>query len=299
MADARIRKVATSRNTSFAFVLSRSAILIAFLLPSLRLVALGEDAKPAAITLELSAVDRLYRAGKFVEAEAGYQSLIKTKSNIVPAQIGLVRTMLRLNRIDEALDTVNSALAGESNSAALLATKGDVQFRRAELSDAESSYLAAKELNPSEVGAYLGLAGLYNCSSLYKKSYEELQMAHKIAPYDPVVQRAWLSTVAPRERVTALKAYLGRPGLDDEEAKQMTGYLEFLKATVDKPIHACRIVSKVDQTEAKLETVYAERRRLPGLGIQYGVGMPAGRGLSVRLNNRKSHSCLIQAPAES
>jgi len=67
----------------------------------------------------------------------------------------------------------------------------------------------------------------------------------------------------------------------------MTGYLEFLKATVDKPIHACRIVSKVDQTEAKLETVYAERRRLPGLGIQYGVGMPAGRGLSVRLNNRK------------
>ena len=36
----------------------------------------------------------------------------------------------------------------------------------------------------------------------------------------------------------------------------MTEYLGFLKATADKPVHACRLVSKVEQTETKLETMY-------------------------------------------
>jgi hypothetical protein len=54
----------------------------------------------------------------------------------------------------------------------------------------------------------------------------------------------------------------------------MTEYLEFLKATADKPTHACRLVSKVEQTETKLETMYApDAHRMRGIG------------LSVRLNS--------------
>ena len=61
----------------------------------------------------------------------------------------------------------------------------------------------------------------------------------------------------------------------------MTEYLEFLKATVDKPIHACRLVSKVEQTETKLETLYAEDfRHMRGIGV------------SVRLNDRNVHLLL-------
>ena len=59
--------------------------------------------------------------------------------------------MLRQQKIDEALDAVNTALAAQPNSAALLAAKGDVQFRRAEMSEAEVSYLAAKKLDAKEV----------------------------------------------------------------------------------------------------------------------------------------------------
>src|ERR1039457_7379435 len=101
--------------------------------------------------------------------------------------------MLRQQKIDEALDAVSAALAAQSNSAALLAAKGDVQFRRAEMSDAELAYLAAKKLDPKEVRAYLGLARLYLCYSLYRKAYDELHSAHEIAPADIEVQRAWLS----------------------------------------------------------------------------------------------------------
>lgn len=61
----------------------------------------------------------------------------------------------------------------------------------------------------------------------------------------------------------------------------MTEYLGFLKATVDKPVHACRLISKVEQTETKLETMYAQ-----------DIHRVQGIGLSVRLNDRNAHLLL-------
>ena len=263
----------------FSFL--RSALVAALLLISLQLM-FGDDTKAPATNPEFAAADQLYRAGKFAEAEAGYQALLKTDSKLVPAQVGLVRAMLRQQKIDEALDAANTALAAQPNSAALLAAKGDVQFRRAEMPDAEGSYLTAKKLDPKEVHAYLGLARLYRSYSLYRRAYDQLQSAHEIAPDDIEVQRAWLTMLPRKERLAALEVYLaGSHPDDEEETKWMTEYLEFLKATVDKPIHACRLVSKVEQAETKLETMYAEDgRRMRGIG------------LTVKLNARNVHLLL-------
>ena len=261
----------------FSFL--RSGFVAALLLISLQLM-FGDDTKAPAIPPELAAADQFYRAGKFAEAEASYQALLKADAKLVPAQVGLVRAMLRQQKIDEALDAVNTALAAQPNAAALLAAKGDVQFRLAEMPDAERSYLAAKKLDRKEVHAYLGLARLYRSYSMYRIAYGELQIAHEIAPDDIEVQRAWLSMLPRKERLAALEAYLaGSHPDDEEETKWMTETLEFLKATADKPIHRCRLVSKVEQTETKLETVYAGNRM-------------RGIGLSVKLNDRNVHLLL-------
>jgi tetratricopeptide (TPR) repeat protein len=265
----------------------RSALVTVLLLLSLLTIASGDDTKPPAINPELAAADQFYRAGKFAEAETSYQALLKTDSKLVPAQlvlaqVGLVRSMLRQQKIDEALDAVNAALATQPNSAALLSAKGDVQFRRGEMHDAEVSFLTAKKLDPKEVHAYLGLARLYASYSMYRKAYDQLQSAHEVAPDNIEVQRAWLRMLPRKERLAALEAYLSGPHPDDEdETKWMTEYLGFLKATADKPIHACRLVSKVEQTETKLETMYgADGHRMRGIG------------LSVRLNDRNAHLLL-------
>jgi tetratricopeptide (TPR) repeat protein len=269
---------------NFFFSSAMVATLLFLLLP---LSLLGDDAKPPATSPELAAADQLYRAGKFVEAEASYQALLKSDSKLVPeqlvaAQVGLVRAMLRQQKIDEALDAVNTALAVQPNAAALLAVKGDVQFRNGEMPDAELSYLAAKKLDAKEVHAYLGLARLYGSYSLYRKAYDMLQSAHEVAPDNIEVQRAWLRMLPRKERLAALEAYLSGPHPDnEEETKWMTEYLEFLKATADKPVHACRLVSKVEQTETKLETMYgANGHRMRGIG------------LSVKLNDRNAHLLL-------
>src|ERR1035437_8591997 len=260
----------------------RLALVTVFLLLSLQTIVLGDDTKPPAINPELAAADQLYRAGKFTEAEASYRALLKTDSKLVPAQVGLVRAMLRQEKIDEALEAVKTALGAEPNSAALLAAKGDVQFRRAEMSDAELSYLAAKKLDHKEVHAYLGLARFYSSYSMYRIAYGELQIAHQIAPNDIEVQRSWLSMLPRKERLAALEAYLAGSHPDnEEETKRMTEYLEFLKATADKPIHACTLFSKVEQTETKLVTIDADEGRR-----RRSISMTRGIGLSAKLNDQ-------------
>jgi tetratricopeptide (TPR) repeat protein len=266
----------------------RSALTAALLLLSLQLSASAGDAAPPIPQPPLAAADALYRAGKFTEAEAGFQALLNVDPKSVPAQVGLVRSMLHQQKVDEAFAAVNSAIALQSNSAALLAARGDVQFRRAEMSDAELSYLAAKKLDPKEVSAYLGLARVYSAYSLYRMAYGELQIAHGLAPANLEVQRAWLRMLPPKERLAALQAYLAGPHPDDEEqTRRMAEYLEFLKATADKPTHACRLVSKVEQTETKLEAMDADegwRRR--------AVGMSRGIGLPAKLNDHNVHLLL-------
>jgi tetratricopeptide (TPR) repeat protein len=264
----------------FSFL--RSALCFFVLLSFLKLVAFADETKSSVSAPELAAADQLYRAGKFAEAEASYQAILKTDSKLVPAQVGSVRAMLRQQKIDEAMDEVNKALAQQPNEAPLLAAKGDVLFRRGEMTDAEGSYLAAKKLDPKAVRAYLGLARLYRSYSLYRKAYDQLQTAHEIASDDIEVQRAWLNMLPRKERLGAMEAYLGGPHPDDEEeTKWMTEYLAFLKATADKPVHACRLVSKVEQTETKLETMYG-----PDIHRMRGIG------LSVRLNDRNVHLLL-------
>jgi len=265
----------------------RSVIVTVLLLLSLKTIAFGDDARPQVINQEIATADQLYRAGKFAEAEAGYQAVLKNDSKLMPAevvfaQVGLVRSMLRQQKIDEASDAVNTALSSEASAAALLAAKGEVQFRRGEMADAEMSYLTAKKLDSKEVHAYLGLARLYSSYSLYRRAYDQLKSAHEVAPEDIDVQRAWLRMLPRKERLAAMEAYLSGPHPDDEEeTKWMTEYLGFLKATVDKPVHACRLVSKVEQTETKLETMYgADGHRMRGIG------------LSVRLNDRNAHLLL-------
>ena len=238
-------------------------------------------AKPSDIGSDLAAADQLYRAGKFAEAEAAYRSLVKADSKLAPAQAGLARAMLRQQKLDEALESVNNALAAQPDSAALLAAKGEIQFRLGEMPDAEKSYLAAKKADAKEVHAYLGLAQLYSSYSLYRKAYDQLEKAHQIAPTDIEVQRAWISRLPRKERLAAVEAYLAGPHPDDEEdTKHWMEYLDFLSATADKPIHACRLVSKVEQTEIKLETIYADAHRMRGIG------------LSVKLNDRGAHLLL-------
>jgi len=229
------------------------------------LLALSDSASP---NPDLSAADQLYRSGKFAEAADKYQSVLKADPKLVLAQAGLVRSELRQEKVDDAFASATTYLAAQPNSAPLLAAMGDVQFRLAKMAEAETAYLNALKADPKNVQARLGLARLYRAYALYRQAYNQLQAAHEIAPNDPEVQRRWFGQLPRKERIAALEAYLAGPHPDDaEQTQHWQQVLEFLKATADKPVHACKLVNRVDATETGLESMYRDPRHVIAYGL--------------------------------
>jgi predicted aspartyl protease len=240
-------------------LLPRLALLILQTL-SLLAGAFSQDA-------DLSHAGQLYQAGKFAEAQAAYEGVLAANAGSAPAQAGLVRSLLRQEKIDQARETINKAIAAQPNSAVLLSALGDVQFRFAQMGEAEASYIKALKLDPKEVHSYLGLVDVYAAYSLYRRAYDQIQRAHEIAPGNVEVQRVWMSTLPRKQRLAALQAYLAGPHPDDpEETASLQRHLAFLQATVNKQAHSCKLAGKVEQTETGLDMMGSAK-------IIHGVGL--------------------------
>ena len=182
------------------------------------LLSLAEDAKPATTNLDLAAADQLYKESKFAEAADKYQAIINAEPNLVGAQYGLIRALLRQQKVDEASAAANRFLTAQPNSSVLLAGMGAVQYRQGQMSDAETSFLKSVRIDDHQIPAYLGLMRIYRAYSLYGHAYAELKKAHEIAPNDPEVQRLWVGQLPRRERIAELEAFLANPHAEDPAA---------------------------------------------------------------------------------
>ena len=242
-------------------------LLLSFLIICCPFYRGTQETKPAAETPKLAAADQLYRSGSFREAAEQYQAILKDDSSSVPALSGLIRSLLREEKIDDALTVANNAITVHPDSPALLAAMGDVQFRFARMSDAEISYQKALKLDSKQIPAYLGLVRIYRAYSLYGHAYQNLERAHQIAPDDPEVQRLWFRQLSRKERIAAMEAYLAAPHPDDaEDSAALQRYLAFLKATAGQS-HACKLVSKVEKTDTKLELLRRDPQHIFGVGL--------------------------------
>ncbi len=248
---------------------------------SLPIQAFSAGQASAPQSTDMSTADMLYRSGKFAEAATKLQAIVKADPTNVSAQVGLVQSLLHAQEIDEAQAAAAKALTLHPSSASLVTAMGDVQFRLGEMPEAERSYLKAEGMDPNNPLPYIGAARVYRAYSLYRRAYDQLNRAHQIAPNNPGVQLMWLGQLAPRERIATIEAYLAsEPSGNQAETALLRRYLEFLNATVNKPVHPCRLVSKVAQTNTKL------------LAMKSNTSHLAATGLEVKLNGHGSRLAL-------
>jgi tetratricopeptide (TPR) repeat protein len=247
------------------------SLLFLFLFNSL---AVGQNsvAPPAPATAAApapwAAADAFRKSGKLDEAAQLYKALLAADPKRVHARVGLMQVLLRQQRVEEAYGLGKAGLAMSSYTTELLAEMGDVEFRRGEMMEAEGYYLHALRVNEREMRAYLGLAQLYDAYSMHRMAYDRLKDAHALAPRDPDVQRAWFGMLPRRERLQSIEEYLSSPHPDDEDyTRNLRRYADFLRATVDKPVHACRLVSSVKVTQTPLIILRPDPRHVEGFGL--------------------------------
>ncbi len=219
----------------------------------------------------LAEANQLFSQRKIPEALTRYQALVKADPKVVPAQVGMLRCLVMLGKLDEAQSAANAAVATLPGSAPVLAMAADVQFRLGRMPESERLYVKAQNLNPGDPEVYIGLARIYKAASLYRRAYDNLKKAHDIAPDNGPVQMLYFHSLPQPDQIPQLESYLAKPNLNPQIARALQGYLAFLKKNASAPVHACKVVSKVQQTDTKLEPVARADTKLGGVGLNVKI----------------------------
>jgi len=242
--------------------------------------ASAQSASSGSESATLAEADRLLASGRSADAQGQYQAVLHADPGSVPAAVGLARSLTLQQKFDEAHSVLDATLARHPDSSELFLTLGDLQFGEGKIVDAESSFVKAENLKPSDPAAYLGLARVYRAASLYRRAYDNMKRARELAPDNLAVQLLWFHSLPQQDQLPALEAYVNDPKLNPTVAGVLKNYLAGLKRNADAPEHACKLVSNVRETNTKL---YAIARAGTALGAS---------GLVVKVNNQDMHLAL-------
>ena len=144
--------------------------------------------------------DKAFLAAEFAKAESLYRAdLAKTPAN-ADATSGLVHTLLRQQKVQDAADTVKTALAATPNSGVFLTLRGEVEFRQGEPWAAEQTTLASYKVDPCNPRTRLLFTRVSEINSKYATARQQIGLAHQMDPEDPEIRAAWIETLPSRCR---------------------------------------------------------------------------------------------------
>lgn len=226
---------------------------------------------------EPSEADKALLAADFARAELLYRDALKARPDEVTLHIGLVHALLRQQKLQQASDAANMALAAAPQDASLIALRGEVEYRQGAPWSAGKSADEARKLDPCNVRAILLSARLARLASMFATSKKLIRDAHLLDPQDPDARLLWINTLPLKERAVELDAYiLQSNGKTEDELRRMRLAAEHWKKLLNEPHKSCHLVSNLRSTETSFvrpNSDSSERRKFD---------------LEVQLNNRST-----------
>jgi tetratricopeptide (TPR) repeat protein len=256
------------RPTPFSFCLRRYWT-IAFLLTSCIGChsALAISCKIAA-AYEPSEADQTFLHSDYDRAITLYQAQLLQKPGDPALTASVALVFLRQQKIKEAEDIVQKALAQNPKSTILLTSLGEIQYREGTPWLAGTTAGDATKLDPCYPQLHLLNARLLRLNSYYASAAKEIATAHSLDPHNPRVRRSWLETLPVKERIAELEAYLSAGGGDDPEAtKNLHFYLDYLKQQLVEPHKACRLVSDTGTATIAFAPMMRDATRIRAFGL--------------------------------
>lgn len=215
-----------------------------------------------------SDADKAFLAGNYKKAGDLYRAELAANPGAPEATEGLVRALLRDQQVQQAADTVNTALAAAPHSAALLTLRGEVELREGEPWTAAATMDQSMALDPCNPQTHLLAAELWRVNSMYASARRSLLTANQLDPDDPVIRRQWMMTLPIQERIAAMESYLASPEGDDaEELRSLRNELDHWKKLETEPRKPCRLASKTDTTEIPIVRLMSDANHARGLGL--------------------------------
>ena len=227
---------------------------------------------------------------QFAEAAAAFQTILAKNPSSPEANAGLVRSLLRGHKLDEAEEAAKKAIAAAPNSAMVHAAAGDVAFRTGKFADTEAEYRAALKLDANSGRAQFGMGRMYQMVSMNKRAKETFAKAHELDPNDDQIAQYWLETLPYAERLEQVKKMAG-----DHPTPQESARIELLTAVAKRKPWV--LTTEIKPTEIKM-LPYGSSQVGAFTGHSEGVAnIHKGFALGVKFNDRVSADILLDTGA--
>lgn len=169
---------------------------------------------------------------RFKKAAQEYRKAIKADPHEPLAHYGLVRALIRLNKVDEAKASAQAATEIIPDSGLAWVGLADVHYRLAHFENAAALYQRALLRDGSQARAHLGLGEIMVSEGKGRTARAHFQRAFQLAPDDPDAIRAWARVLAQSEEELRMwNKYLSSARYEDPaKLDSIRGWLEMRKA---------------------------------------------------------------------
>jgi tetratricopeptide (TPR) repeat protein len=227
----------------------------------------------------LATARSLFRQADFRGAVAAFRKIVEGKPS-AEAYAGLVRSLLKADDVKAAEESSQKALAAFPESAIIHAERGDVDYRRGLIPQAENEYRTALKLDEKCARAWLGQGKVDAVYTRHSKAKAAIAKAHDLDPQDSDAFYEWAIRQPYPENVAALERHLAEFHNDAEEERHEREYKNFVKVLAGRKTWI--LARDVERAEIKME------------GLTVGDHFVLrGYGLRVRLNDRATVTLLV------
>src|SRR5579864_2866326 len=242
-------------------------------------LSLGQNLPATDDGAALANAHALFRQADFRGAAAAFRKIVDAKPS-AEAYAGLILSLLKADDVKAAEESSQKALASFPDSAIIHAERGDVDYRRGLIPQAEDEYRAALKLDDKCARAWLGQGKVDAVYARRSQSKTAIAKAHELDPLDSDAFYEWAIRLAYPENVAALERHLAEFHNDPEAERHEREYKDFVKALAGRKTWIP--ARDVERTEIKMESLTVGARMVL-----------RGYGLRVRLNDRATVTLLV------
>lgn len=224
------------------------------------LCAFGEDLHCHVLPAhEPSAAEKAYLAGNAKEAETLYRDALSKSPHDGALTAGLVRSLLREQKVEDASSTISSELALAPTAVPLLTASAEVEYRQGKIAEAAGTADQAFRIDPCNPRLYLIRARIFRLNSMYASERRAIGVAHALDPSDVDIRRTWFGTLPLSQRIDQQKQFLASAnGLDPEERARSERGLTNLMNQESNPDQTCHVASNLTSAELPLVPILSQ-----------------------------------------
>jgi predicted aspartyl protease len=220
---------------------------------------------------EPSPAEKAYLDGKANQAETLYREALGKSPHDAELTAGLVRSLLREQKVEDAASAVSAELTLAPNSVPLITAFAEVEYRQGKIAEAAGTADQAYRINPCNPRLYLIRARILRLNSMYASERRAIGTAHSLDPWDMDIRRTWLGTLPLTQRIDEQKQFLAAAnGMDPEErARAERGLPNLIRWAADTD-KTCHVASAMNSTELPLVPIWSQgnSRRIQSWGLR-------------------------------